>query len=209
MHSSVSTRQRKINLILCATNSSAVVPMAKSFDLRDFVLSSPRETDSFGHTIGKVLRRGDVLALVGDLGAGKTTLVRGIVAGLSGSVASVTSPTFTLVHEYQGRLPLIHLDLYRLKRVDEAESIGLSACITDEAVTAIEWADRFPDLLPADYLEVRLIHRTRITRIVRLEAQGARSRSLLMQINKVFHATDSSGRSPQSPRRPCRKASQR
>jgi tRNA threonylcarbamoyladenosine biosynthesis protein TsaE len=183
--------------------------MVNFFDLHDFVLASPRETDLFGHTIGKVLRRGDVLALVGELGAGKTALVRGVVTGLGGPVASVTSPTFTLAHEYQGRLPLIHLDLYRLKRVDEAESIGLSECFTEEVVAAIEWADRFPDLLPADYLEVRLIHRTRITRIVRLEAQGARSRSLLMRINKVFHATDSSGRSPQSPRRPCRKASQR
>ncbi len=183
--------------------------MAKSLDLRDLVFSSPRETDSFGHTIGKVLRRGDVLALVGELGAGKTALVRGIVAGLGGSVASVTSPTFALVHEYQGRLPLIHLDLYRLKRVDEAESIGLSACFTDEAVTAIEWADRFPDLLPADRLEVRLIHRTRTTRMVKLEAQGARSRSLFTRITRAFLAIGPSARLPRSRTRPRRKASQR
>jgi tRNA threonylcarbamoyladenosine biosynthesis protein TsaE len=209
MRSNISTRQRKTSLISCATSSSAVVPMAKSFDLRDFVLLSPRGTDSFGHSIGKVLRRGDVLALIGELGAGKTALVRGIVAGLSGSVASVTSPTFTLMHEYQGRLPLIHLDLYRLKRVEEAESIGLSACFTDETVTAIEWADRFPDLIPADHLEVQLIHRTRITRIVRLKAQGARSRSLLVRIHRARPATGPSGRSPQSRTRPRRKASQR
>ncbi|MDH4082781.1 MAG: tRNA (adenosine(37)-N6)-threonylcarbamoyltransferase complex ATPase subunit type 1 TsaE [Nitrospira sp.] len=183
--------------------------MAKPFDLRDFVLSSPRETDSFGHTIGRVLQGGDVLALLGELGAGKTALVRGIVAGLGGSVASVTSPTFALVHEYQGRLPLIHLDLYRLKRVDEAESIGLSACFTDEAVTAIEWADRFPDLLPVDRLEMRLIHRTRTTRMVQLEAQGARSRSLLMRIHKACHARSLSARLPRSRTRLRRKASQR
>lgn len=183
--------------------------MAKSFDLRDIVLSSPRETDSFGHTIGKVLRRGDVLALVGELGAGKTALVRGIVAGLGGSVASVTSPTFTLVHEYQGRLPLIHLDLYRLKRVDEAESIGLSTCFTDEAVTAIEWADRFLGLLPADHLEVRLIHRTRTTRRVKLEAQGARSRSLLTRITRAWLAIGPSSRLPRLRTRPRRKAPQR
>jgi tRNA threonylcarbamoyladenosine biosynthesis protein TsaE len=209
MRSNMSTRQRTTSLILCATSSSAVFPMAKTFDLRDCVLSSPRETDSFGHSIGKVLRRGDVLALVGELGAGKTALVRGIVTGLGGPDSSVTSPTFTLVHEYQGKLPLIHLDLYRLKRVDEAESFGLSACFTDEGVTAIEWADRFPDFLPADYLEVRLIHRTRMTRIVRLKAQGARSRSLLMRIHRACHATGPSGRSPQSRTSPSRKASQR
>ncbi|NJN69125.1 MAG: tRNA (adenosine(37)-N6)-threonylcarbamoyltransferase complex ATPase subunit type 1 TsaE [Nitrospira sp.] len=183
--------------------------MANSFDLYDFVLASPRETDLFGHTIGKVLRRGDVLALVGELGAGKTALVRGVVTGLGGPVASVTSPTFTLAHEYQGRLPLIHLDLYRLKRVDEAESIGLSECFTEEVVAAIEWADRFPDFLPADHLEVRLIHRTRTTRMVQLNAQGAQSRSLLMRIHRAWHATDLSGRSPRSRTKHRRKASQR
>lgn len=76
--------------------------MAKSRDLLGMILSSPRETDSFGQTMGTVLRGGDVLALVGELGAGKTALVRGIVAGLGGSASAVTSPTFMLMHEYQG-----------------------------------------------------------------------------------------------------------
>lgn len=183
--------------------------MVKSLDAPDLVLASPQQTDSFGQTIGKVLRRGDVLALVGELGAGKTALVRGIVTGLGGPVASVTSPTFMLVHEYQGRLRLIHLDLYRLQRPEEAESMGLSACFTDDTVAAIEWADRFPDLLPGDLLEVRLSHRTRTTRMVKFDARGARSRSLLTRIHRACRAIGFSTRSSQPTTRPRRKASQR
>lgn len=183
--------------------------MAKFRDRLVLILSSPRETDSFGQTIGTVLRGGDVLALVGELGAGKTALVRGIVAGLGGSVAAVTSPTFMLVHEYQGRLPLIHLDLYRLRRAAEAEAIGLTTCFSDKTVTAIEWADRFPDLLPVDRLNVQLIHRTRTTRMARLEARGAEARSLLLRISRACHAGSRRARPPQSETGARRKGSRR
>lgn len=156
--------------------------MATSISSLDLILSSPDETESFGQTIGRLLRGGEVLALIGELGAGKTALVRGIVTGLDAPAASVTSPTFLLVHEYQGRLPVVHIDLYRLQRLEETELIGLSDYLTDEVVVAIEWADRFPQWLPEDRLEVRLAHRTRTTRGVRVEARGSRSRSLLAQI---------------------------
>jgi len=114
MRSNLSARPRKIDSIWNTTSPSATVSMSKSRDLLDVTLASPRETDLFGRTIGTVLRGGDVLTLIGELGAGKTALVRGIVAGLGGSASAVSSPTFMLMHEYQGRLPLIHLDLYRL-----------------------------------------------------------------------------------------------
>ena len=107
------------------TISCEDVPMVTSVSSLDLHLSSPRETESFGNAIGQLLRGGEVLALIGELGAGKTALVRGIVAGLGAPAASVTSPTFLLVHEYQGRLPIIHIDLYRLQRLEETESIGL------------------------------------------------------------------------------------
>lgn len=191
------------------TSPSAIVSMAKSGDLLDVILSSPRETDLFGQAIGTVLRGGDVLALAGELGAGKTAMVRGIVAGLGGSAAAVTSPTFMLMHEYRGRLPLIHLDLYRLRQSAEAEAIGLTACFSQEAVTAIEWADRFADLLPSDRLDVQLIHRTRMTRMARLEARGAGARSLLMRIRRVRHARSQRARSLQSGNKARRKVCDR
>ena len=160
--------------------------MAASVSSLDLLLSSPGETESFGDTIGQLLRGGEVLALIGELGAGKTALVRGIVAGLGAPAASVTSPTFLLVHEYQGRLPIIHIDLYRLRRPEEIEAIGLSEYLMGDATVAIEWADRFSQLLPDDRLEVRLVHRTRTTRSALLEARGSRSRSLLTRIKKVW-----------------------
>ena len=132
--------------------------MATSISPLDLILSSPDETESFGYAIGRLLRGGEVLALIGELGAGKTALVRGIVAGLGIPAASVTSPTYLIAHEYQGRLPLIHMDLYRLQRPEEAESIGLSDYLTGEKAVVIEWADRFPQLLPEDRLDVRFAH---------------------------------------------------
>lgn len=159
--------------------------MAKSIGPLDLNLSSPGETESFGCAIGKLLQGGEVLALIGELGVGKTALIRGIVAGLDVPADSVTSPTFMIVHEYQGRLPIIHIDLYRLQKPDEADSIGLSDYFTDDVVVAIEWADRFVQLLPEDRLEVKLAHRTRTSRAVRLEATGSRSRSLLAQIKNI------------------------
>src|SRR5512139_2254565 len=118
------------------------VSMAASVPSLNRILSSPGETESFGYAIGRLLRGGEVLALIGEFGVGKTALVRGIVAGLGGSGSSVTSPTFLLVHEYQGRLPVVHIDLYRLQRLEEAESIGLSDYLRDDVAVAVEWADR-------------------------------------------------------------------
>jgi len=163
--------------------------MATSISPLDLILSSPGETESFGYVIGQLLRGGEVLALIGELGAGKTALVRGIVEGLGIPAASVTSPTYLIVHEYQGRLPLIHIDLYRLQKPQEIESIGLSDYLTGDAAVAVEWADRFPLLLPQDRLEVRVAHRTRTTRRARVEARGPCSRSLLARIKKIVRPT--------------------
>ena len=110
---------------------------------------SPGETDGHGRALAAALRAGDVLALDGDLGAGKTHFVKGIAAGL-GCDGDVTSPTFTLVHEYAGgRLPLFHFDFYRLESEDETLRIGLDDYLGAGGVLVIEWAGKFPALLPA------------------------------------------------------------
>ncbi len=101
------------------------------------------------------MRAGDVLALVGDLGAGKTQWVKGLAAGL-GSDAVVTSPTFTLIHEYGGgRLPLYHVDCYRLEKPEELLGIGIDDYMDGRGVLVIEWADKFPELVPATARWVR------------------------------------------------------
>jgi len=110
---------------------------------------SPAETFAHGRALGATLRAGDVIALDGELGAGKTHFVKGIAAGL-GCDGDVTSPTFTLVHEYTGgRLPLFHFDFYRLESEDETLRIGLDDYLGAGGVIVIEWAGKFPALLPS------------------------------------------------------------
>jgi len=117
---------------------------------------SPQETFEFGKQFAAQLSPGSVLALSGDLGAGKTHFVKGLAAGL-GIETEATSPTFTLIHEYTGgRLPLYHIDLYRLEEPEEALSIGLDEYLDSKGVTAIEWADKFESLMPSRTLKIQL-----------------------------------------------------
>ena len=113
-----------------------------------FNSDSPERTAAAGAGYARAARAGDVIALTGDLGAGKTQFVKGFVAGM-GSDAEVTSPTFTLIHEYTGgRLPVYHFDFYRLETAGEVARLGLDEYLFGDGVCIIEWADRFPGLLP-------------------------------------------------------------
>lgn len=128
---------------------------------------SPADTIAIALALAATLRRGDVLALSGDLGAGKTHFVKGLATGL-GAPASVTSPTFTLLHEYRGgRLPLYHFDFYRLDHADEALRIGLDEYLFGDGVCVIEWAEKFPALLPPHTRWLRFTHRADGTREIR------------------------------------------
>lgn len=116
----------------------------------DSIIShSIEETVAFGKSLAAALRPGDVLALCGELGAGKTHFTKGLAEGLGCDPQEVTSPTFTLVHEYAGgRLPLYHFDFYRLESEDAVLQIGLDDYLASGGVLAIEWADKFAPLLP-------------------------------------------------------------
>lgn len=105
-------------------------------------------TIAIGRDIGRKARPGDAIALVGELGAGKTQLVKGIAAGI-GAPNDVTSPTFTLIHEYTGgRVPVYHFDFYRIETTEEAARLGLDEYFYSDGICVVEWADRFPALLP-------------------------------------------------------------
>jgi tRNA threonylcarbamoyladenosine biosynthesis protein TsaE len=147
-------------------------------------LPSLGETDRLGRAIGSVLEGGESLALSGALGAGKTALVRGIATGLGAPTEAVSSPTFVLLHEYRGRLPLAHIDLYRLNSVKEAESIGLGDYLSGPTVVAVEWADKAPSILPVDRLEMELRHRTVQSRSIQFKATGPLSAALLARIRR-------------------------
>lgn len=116
--------------------------------MASIISHNAEETLKLGRQLAATLRRGDVLALAGDLGAGKTHFAKGLAAGL-GVETNVTSPTFTLIHEYPGgRLPLFHIDLYRLEEPEEVLAIGLDDYLEGDGVTVIEWADKFASLMP-------------------------------------------------------------
>lgn len=117
--------------------------------------SAVEQTRDLAHALSSLARPGDVIVLAGDLGAGKTAFVQGFGRGL-GVAERITSPTFTLVHVYEGRLPVHHLDVYRLEQLSEALDLGLAEMLDEGGVVLIEWGEAILPVLPHDYLEVRL-----------------------------------------------------
>ena len=118
-----------------------------------FVSRSTQETEQFGEEVAKSLRGGDVLAFTGSLGMGKTAFTRGLARGL-GCCGRVTSPTFTIVNEYDGKTPLFHFDMYRLGSSDELFDIGWDDYLARGGVCAVEWSERVSDALPDDTIYV-------------------------------------------------------
>ena len=123
-----------------------------------------------------------MIGLYGNLGAGKTTLVRGIAAGLGVSPRTVSSPTFVLIHEYAGRVPLAHVDLYRIRSQEELAGLGFSDYVNGKTGVVVEWAEHAGPELGQDFLAVSLSHRTEQTRSIRLRATGPRAAGLLSLI---------------------------
>jgi len=119
-----------------------------------FLSHGPEETEGLGQGVAELLAPGDVLALCGELGSGKTCFVRGMARGLEVEEALVASPSFTLVNEYPGRITLYHMDFYRLRDLEDLELIGFWEYLGQEAVVAVEWADRIPQAFPSDTLWV-------------------------------------------------------
>lgn len=117
--------------------------------------SSAEQTKALAGAVAELARPGDLLLLAGDLGAGKTAFAQGFGAGL-GVTEPITSPTFTLAQQYAGRLPMHHLDVYRLDQMAEVLDLGLAELLDDGGVVLIEWGDAILPALPTDYLEVRL-----------------------------------------------------
>ena len=131
------------------------------------------ETQRLGERLGQLLQAGDVVALIGPLGAGKTAFVQGVARGLEVRSARVASPTFTIVNEHAGRVPLYHVDLYRLVHADELVEIGFDEYLGGAGVAVVEWFDRFPDEQPKERLEVRIEPTGERTRRLHASAFGS------------------------------------
>ena len=125
------------------------------------------------------------MALTGDLGTGKTVLTRGIALGLGIPMDRVSSPTFTLIQEYTGSIPLIHVDLYRLERPNDISTLGLEEYFTPSTVVVIEWAERFPQILPSDHIAILLEYgETEHIRLLTISGSGSRSVRIVASIQK-------------------------
>ncbi|MGD9117808.1 MAG: tRNA (adenosine(37)-N6)-threonylcarbamoyltransferase complex ATPase subunit type 1 TsaE [Dehalococcoidia bacterium] len=142
---------------------------------------SPEETQELGRRLGEIARPGDVVLLVGKLGAGKTCLTQGIAWGLSIDEYAA-SPSFVLVRELYGRLPLYHIDFYRLENLEEIAELGLDEYFYGRGVTVVEWAEKALGLLPPEHLLIKMEYVAETERRLHLKASGKRYREMLAEI---------------------------
>jgi tRNA threonylcarbamoyladenosine biosynthesis protein TsaE len=148
---------------------------------------SDQDTIRVGQEIGRLLLEGDVVGLVGELGSGKTWLTKGIAIGFGVNPKTiVTSPSFTLVNEYQGRATLFHMDVYRLGSLDEALSAGIEETIHSGEVVVLEWADRWPEILPEHTLMVNLLILDAHRRTIILSGRQARAIEIIEQLKSSY-----------------------
>jgi tRNA threonylcarbamoyladenosine biosynthesis protein TsaE len=139
------------------------------------VSQSTGDTQTLGEQLGHVLDPGDIVCLYGELGSGKTVLSKGIAKGLGVTdKRAVRSPSFVLMHRYQGRVPVYHIDLYRLDGPADLADIGVREFLGGDGVAVIEWADKLEVPLPSERLDITLTHRTEETRLITITPQGAR-----------------------------------
>ena len=143
------------NRILTAIPLTGALQVARYGVMWCLCCQDPAQTQALGAALGKIASPGTTVLMQGDLGAGKTCFAQGVGAGLQVR-SDIVSPTFVLIAEHEGRLPLLHADVYRLEEA-ELEGVGLEELLEDwEGVAIVEWGDRFPEIFPRDHLQVRL-----------------------------------------------------
>ncbi len=154
--------------------------MNSSPDIFDIITYEPEQTRVLGLQFGEALKGGMVLALEGDLGCGKTVFVKGLAEGLNvPEDIYVTSPSYTLIHEYPGRLPLFHIDLYRIENAVDIDELGLFDIMGGKNVVAIEWAERIRDALPAGGMTLRFEILNDEIRKISMRASGLQALDVL------------------------------
>ncbi len=161
----------------------------RSLELRSH---SPKQTQLLGNCLGKLAQQNDIVLLTGELGTGKTCLVQGIAHGL-GIKEYAFSPSFVIVREYHGRLPLYHIDLYRLDDSSEIADLGLEEYLYRDGISVIEWAEKALAILPRDKLLIRLSYVTghELQRTISVRPEGRRHSELAKQLRSILNRGES------------------
>ena len=146
---------------------------------------SPHETKSWGRRLASILEGGELLGLIGDLGAGKTCFIKGLAGGLSLREEDIVSPTFTMIQEHHGRLPLYHIDLYRLEEAT-LDDLGLREYLFSEGIAAVEWFERLRGGAEMDYLAVRISYAGANIRRIEFSAADSRHAQIISKLKRRF-----------------------
>ncbi len=150
----------------------------------EFTSQCPEHTQELGRHLGEIAQPGDVYLLLGNLGAGKTCMTQGIAWGL-GIQEYALSPSFVIVRELYGRLPLYHIDLFRLDRIEESMELGLDEYFYGKGVSVVEWAEKAISLMPPEHLLLRINYLPDTGRLIYLEPRGQRYRELLANLESL------------------------
>jgi tRNA threonylcarbamoyladenosine biosynthesis protein TsaE len=150
--------------------------------MMNIVSEGPEATQRLGEELGRLAQPGDLFLLVGSLGTGKTCLTQGIAWGL-GIEGYATSPSFVVINMYRGRLPLYHIDLYRLDRIEEVIELGLEDYLFSGAVCVVEWAEKALQMFPTEHLLIEMSFLSETSRNLALKANGPRYVEMLSQLN--------------------------
>ncbi len=148
---------------------------------------SPNNTMEIGKRLGGLLHKGDLIAFTGDLGSGKTVMIKGIAMGLGIEEGDLTSPTFTIINEYEGIVRFYHIDLFRISKEEELYSVGIEEYLAGDGITAIEWADRAEKLLPREFLKINMLIEGEMARRLVMEAYGERYKWLAKRLKDEFN----------------------
>ncbi len=150
----------------------------------ELISHSPEETQELGRRIGRLARAGDVFLLTGNLGTGKTCLTQGIAWGL-GIKEYALSPSFVIVRELYGRLPLYHIDLYRLDRIEESMDLGLDEYLYGRGVCVVEWAEKALSIMPSRHLMIKISYLSDTKRSFQMEPNGQRYLEIVAQLKNL------------------------
>ncbi len=151
----------------------------------EYILNDLKDTEKFGQILARTLKKQDVISLIGDLGAGKTTLTKSIAKSF-GIEENVTSPTFSLVNTYYGNIQLNHIDLYRLEDEMEIESLDIDELLYPEGITIIEWASQAQSYMPRNLIEIYIEKTGDVSRKIRIDGNNKREKEIIEELNENF-----------------------